>query len=162
MIEDIGKTPVTGEYVKCVKPKFDDGDVIEGHVYEVVAGPGDRCPIFGDLVGDNAFVIVDEKGKFGYCLYPSCAYGEWEKTQKPEEEPETEKKLKRGRYIRCIEPFVEYLTAGKEYYVEDGPGDISSECGMVVTEGCCVVCDDDGELIHVFVADSAHGKFEIV
>jgi hypothetical protein len=50
-----------------------------GREYEVQAAEGDVCPIFHDVItGNSAFVLKDDDGNEQFCLFPSCAHGEWE------------------------------------------------------------------------------------
>lgn len=65
-----------GDVVKCISCQY--GEFTVGQTYQVKAGYGDKDTVCHGLVGENAFIVSSDRDGDCYCLFPSCAYAEWE------------------------------------------------------------------------------------
>lgn len=66
-----------GDKVKCVD-NLCNGYLTTGKVYDVVAGEGDRCAIFGDVLDDDEFNIICDDGDRIYVRFNSECHAVWE------------------------------------------------------------------------------------
>lgn len=67
-----------GDKVRCVGLSDGTTYLTVGREYVITAAAGDMSSMHGVIEGSCDFEIINDFGRFNFCIYPECAHGEWE------------------------------------------------------------------------------------